>query len=52
MVCRLAKPPWPCGMMAVSPAITVTSSGDTPNCSAQICASAVLMPCPIGIAPV
>ena len=37
---------------AVSPATTVTSLGDTLNCSAQICASAVLMPCPIGIAPV
>ncbi len=51
-VCRLAKPPWPWGMTAVSPAMTVTVSGDTANCSAQICASAVLIPCPMGIAPV
>ena len=37
---------------SVSPATTVTSCGDTSNSSAQICASAVRMPCPIGIAPV
>ena len=31
-------------MTAVSPAATATWSGGTPNCSAQICASAVLIP--------
>ena len=31
---------------------TLTLSGATSNCSAQICASAVQMPCPIGMAPV
>jgi hypothetical protein len=39
-------------MTAVSPVVTLTISGGTPNWSAQICASAVLIPCPIGIAPV
>ena len=51
-VCRLAKPPSPSGAAAVSPAITATLSALTPKASAQICASAVASPCPIGAAPV
>ena len=51
-VCRLAKAPRPSEIAPVSPAITVMSAGSTPSCSAQICASAVLMPCPIATAPV
>ena len=33
-------------------ATTVTVSVGTANCSAQICANAVRMPCPMGMAPV
>ncbi len=51
-VCRLAKPPNPSGMVPVSPQTTVIASGATPSWSAVIWASAVLSPCPIGMAPV
>ena len=49
---RLAKPPSPTGTTAVSPEITCTSAGATPSSLAQICASAVLRPCPMAAAPV
>ena len=42
----------PSEIAPVSPATTVMSRGCTPSCSAQICANAVLSPCPIATAPV
>ena len=48
---RLLNPPRPSAIAAVSPVVTATSAGARPSAAPTICASIVLVPCPMAAAP-